>query len=325
MQKIVEIKTSKVIPDAAAMEQINYFALERLTPDEVYVRRMRLANDQVDRDYERFSREVLEQFAQTLVGKSVLVGHNYSMAPIGRFFDARVVGEGVEGEANGASYLEAQFYAVATPQNEHDRRQIDGGVYSYVSIGFDAERLECDLCGKESRTCGHVLGRDYDGQIATATWRGTGEAYEGSIVYLGAQHGAQMVKREEEALDKLARAKAEASAEAERLRAQVAHLEETLERRERRIDELEEKAEEGSRYREELLADIARLGSLVGEKNRAAALAEALKDAPVARLAAVRGEYREKFSHEFGPLGRGMGRAEMEAAGRRAQRLPQVL
>ena len=51
------------------------FALEPLTADEVYVRKMRLCNDGVDRTGERFSLGYLERFRETLPGKALLLAY----------------------------------------------------------------------------------------------------------------------------------------------------------------------------------------------------------------------------------------------------------
>ena len=54
-----------------------------LAAEELYVRRMVLANDALDRTYERFPPAVLARFAQTLPGKPVLIAHDKSELPIG--------------------------------------------------------------------------------------------------------------------------------------------------------------------------------------------------------------------------------------------------
>jgi hypothetical protein len=101
-----------------------------------------------------------------------------------------------------AVFLVPWFYMVKTAENEEVRRQIDAGVWSHVSIGFRYADLVCDLCGRsywsgEEGTCPHVVGRVYDGRECTATYGGDlrkVEAVEGSLVYLGCQRGAVMIK-----------------------------------------------------------------------------------------------------------------------------------
>jgi hypothetical protein len=181
-------------PDLDDMKLINSFAKRELRADEVYVASMYLANDQVDRTFERFPISYLEQFAETIVGRSLLIGHDHRSAPEGLFFKAEVTKEG------DVTHLRPSFYVVKTRANEHLRAQIDGGVYRYVSIGFHYEDLVCDICGQSifDRECPHVPGQEYDGAVCTATYSGKAEAVEGSIVYLGAQYGAELKKAHEE-------------------------------------------------------------------------------------------------------------------------------
>jgi len=188
---------------------IRKYALSDLEPERIYVRRVNLCNDQWDRHYERLSPEVLERLAETLPGKAVLVGHNRAGEPVGRFYRAEVKVD----PGNGWRWLQADWYTPVTPANEHLRAGIDSGVLSYVSIGFRWDRLVCDLCGRDymdGGACPHVLGRTYpagefagrnvklteDGNMAicTATYMGDAEAQEGSLVYLGAQYDAAVVK-----------------------------------------------------------------------------------------------------------------------------------
>ena len=208
----------KVAAEDDTLALINQFALHPLSPDDVYVRRMVLANDHLDRDHERFSEEVLREFARTLPGKSFLVGHQHGAAPVGRFFHAEVMPAahpqqtpdcGLQAAATPAPssrslesgarslHLVASFYTVKTQDNEGFRQQIDGGVYSYVSLGFRCQQLLCDICGKDMKSslCPHYPGKSYNGSAATGTWKGQAEALEASLVYLGAQFGAQFVKR----------------------------------------------------------------------------------------------------------------------------------
>jgi hypothetical protein len=53
-----------------------YPALRDLTPQDVFVWRMVLANDAVDRSYQRLPVPVLEQFARTLPGERLLIAHD---------------------------------------------------------------------------------------------------------------------------------------------------------------------------------------------------------------------------------------------------------
>jgi hypothetical protein len=193
--KICEEPECKAVAvDDEVLSRINHFTLTPLTPDEISVRRMVLAHDQVDRTHERFSPGVLKRFAETIPGKSFLVGHGHDTAPVGRFFDAEVVGTGT----TGGHKLLAHFYTLKDTEGNSLAKRIDAGIYRHVSIGFRCEKLVCDICSQDMKkgSCPHYPGKEYDGTVATGTWEGRAEALEGSLVFLGAQPGAVFVKAE---------------------------------------------------------------------------------------------------------------------------------
>jgi len=175
--------------DDEVLAEVNKFALKSLSSEEIWARRMVLAGDALDRDYERFSPGVLRQFAETLPGKSFLVGHAHDTAGIARYFKAAV-----KGNKAGERRLEAYIYGLRGGNGIE--ANIDAGIYHSVSIGFKAEKLLCDICGANMREtiCEHYPGKEYDGKVATGTWEGKAEALEGSLVFLGSQTGAQFVK-----------------------------------------------------------------------------------------------------------------------------------
>ena len=63
------------VPTAAQLEKINALAKGTLTEEQVYVFSVRLCDDQVDRDFERFDGAALPELARLFVGKSGIVDH----------------------------------------------------------------------------------------------------------------------------------------------------------------------------------------------------------------------------------------------------------
>jgi HK97 family phage major capsid protein len=184
-------------PTEGELELINRFARRSLSTDEVHVGECDLCNDRVDRAFERFTPEVLQDFAHSLPGKSLLAGHDHGSLPLGLWFDAHL-----RCDERGVTHLRPSFYMVKTRENEHHIAQLDGGVYRYASVGFRAQDLVCDICGKSwfGWECQHYPGQTYqvDGKRVTATAHYTrsderpAEAVEGSIVYLGCQYDAEL-------------------------------------------------------------------------------------------------------------------------------------
>src|SRR5262245_41399628 len=67
---------------------IRELAATQFAPDDVIVRGMLLCSSERDYYYTRFSLEALDQVAGMLPGRPVMMGHDYSTLPIGRFFQA---------------------------------------------------------------------------------------------------------------------------------------------------------------------------------------------------------------------------------------------
>ncbi len=279
----VHAEATEVAP--ADLELINQrYALRPLTAEEVYVRRIALCNDQVDRTFERFPVTYLKRFSETLPGKPLLAHHDKQQFPLGRFFRAEVKTSdelGLPPSADGrpSSWLVCWVYLVKTPGNEEVRRQIDAGVYSHVSIGYRWADLTCDLCGRSyfRSECPHVIGQQYESHTCTATYSGVEErveAFEGSLVYLGAQYGAVITKSDNRREEK----------------ATLSH------RKEGGEDVL---AAEGREYRSELRAEILRLGRCLHSGIEAETLLEALGDVGAPRLRELLSDYRKRFDGVF--------------------------
>ena len=79
---------------AEQLEQINRFARRELKAEEVYSFSVRLCDNEVDRDGERFPRRTLEELAELFVGKSGLFDHSWSArGQAARIYAAQVVQE----------------------------------------------------------------------------------------------------------------------------------------------------------------------------------------------------------------------------------------
>ena len=191
--KFAGLKTTPSRPTDEQLVRINQFTRKPLTADEIYVGQLRLANNAIDRDGERFSEEVLARFAATTIRKTMLMDHSRESkdSAVGKFFDVSIekmalqqanaeTGEDLQlpaGETE-AQFLSPWFYIPVKGVDEQVIVKIDAGIYDFASIGFRAE------------SCVPVM--DQQGKVVFWEYRGTGkntEMTEGSLVYLGAQHG----------------------------------------------------------------------------------------------------------------------------------------
>ena len=177
------------IPTAAQLEAINGQAKAAMTAEQIYVFSLRLCDDQVDRDMERFDTAALPALAKLFIGKTGIVDHQWSAAKqVARIFAAEVVRE------DRVSYIKAWAYIRRGGANEEVIADIEAGIKKEVSVGCAMGWAVCSLCGSEYGSCGHVKGEHYDGQLCVAILKEPMDAYEFSFVAVPAQPNAGVLK-----------------------------------------------------------------------------------------------------------------------------------
>ena len=175
-------------PTAAQMEKINLQSKVALKAEDVYVFAVRLCDDQVDRDYERFDTGALEELGQLFVGKPGIVDHNWSAdKQTARIFDTEVVHEPA------ASWLKGWVYILRAGR-EDLIADIESGMRKEVSISCSMAVKECSICGGHLGACGHRAGGTYDGKVCVGILKEPRDAYEFSFVAVPAQPKAGVVK-----------------------------------------------------------------------------------------------------------------------------------
>ena len=178
---------------------INAFAKAELTESQVYIFSVVLCDNEVDRDFEKFSDGALYELSELFVGKTGIFDHDWKTAnQTARIYRTQVVT--LEGEKNslGEPYrvLKGYAYMLRGDKNADLIAEIEAGIKKEVSIGCSAVRRVCSICGDESRPggCEHVLGREYEGKLCFHELSNISDAYEWSFVAVPAQRGAGVVK-----------------------------------------------------------------------------------------------------------------------------------
>ena len=226
---------SSGMPTAVQLEAINAQAKAQLTEDQVYVFSLRLCDDQIDRDNERFDTGALPALAKLFIGRTGIVDHRWSSEKqVARIFETQVVKE------QGVSYIKAWAYIRRGGSNDETLADIEAGIKKEVSVGCAMGKCICSICGSEYGTCGHLKGECYDGQPCAAILQEPVDAYEFSFVAVPAQRDAGVLK----ALGGRNRSLKEL---AEEFGVQAEYR------------SLFKEAELGRRYRKELEADVVRL------------------------------------------------------------------
>jgi len=176
-------------PTAVQLDAINAQAKAQLTAEQVYVFSLRLCDDQVDRDHERFDTSALPALAKLFIGKTGVVDHQWSAdKQIARIFETQVVKEA------GISYIKAWAYIRRGGSNDEIIADIETGIKKEVSVGCAMGMAICSVCGSEYGTCGHRKEETYDGQVCCAILKEPMDAYEFSFVAVPAQKEAGVLK-----------------------------------------------------------------------------------------------------------------------------------
>ena len=177
------------VATAAQLEAINAQAKGTLTAEDVYVFSVRLCDDQIDRDMERFDTAALPALAKLFIGKTGIVDHQWrSDNQVARIFQTQVV------QQDGVSYIKAWAYIRRGGQSDEIIADIEAGIKKEVSVGCAMGMAVCSVCGSEYGTCGHSKGESYDGQVCHAILKEPMDAYEFSFVAVPAQRDAGVMK-----------------------------------------------------------------------------------------------------------------------------------
>ncbi len=223
------------IATAAQLQAINAQAKAELTEQDVYVFSLRLCDDQVDRDLERFDTAALPELARMFIGKTGIIDHKWtSQGQVARIFQTQVVQE------EGVSYIKAWAYIRRGGNGEEVIADIEAGIKKEISVGCAMGRAVCSVCGGEYGACGHQKGESYDGQLCCVILKEPMDAYEFSFVAVPAQREAGVLKG-------MGRGKRDLKALAEEFGAQQEYR------------ELYKQAQLGLQYEQQLRHEVVRL------------------------------------------------------------------
>ena len=155
------------------LKAINAMSKKKLRPEEVYAFAVRLCDNEIDRDNERFPAATLEELAPLFVGRSGLFDHQWSTRnQAARIYRTEVVRESWMTEAGEPyCYLKGCAYLLRTEGN----RELIAAI-------------------EEFHTCPHEKGAEYGGRRCWAELVGASDAYEWSFVAVPAQRNAGVMK-----------------------------------------------------------------------------------------------------------------------------------
>ena len=200
IEKAASLTAHEVTEDD--LKAINKYALEPLKAEDVFTFRAVLCDNEIDRQYERFTLKALQDLQKLFLGKTVIKDHRHSADnQVARIY-ATELEQGTKTTASGELYtrLLAKCYMVKTASNADLIAEIKGGIKKEGSVGFAASGCICSICGTDNAKtyCRHWPGRSYDKeggtQVCTFTLSGARDAYEFSLVAVPAQRAAGATK-----------------------------------------------------------------------------------------------------------------------------------
>ena len=150
------------VPDQEEMGEINRYTRREYGPQEVYAFSLALCDNEIDRDFERFSVEALETLGELFLGKTCIFDHEQkSVNQTARIYRTALRREPGRKTRAGEEYVQltARAYLPKTQGNGEVIELIESGILKEVSVSCSVKRKVCGLCGREH--CGHEKGKEY--------------------------------------------------------------------------------------------------------------------------------------------------------------------
>lgn len=293
-----DMKNIGSAPTAEELELINSYTRRPFDASEVYVFSLTLCDNDVDRDFERFTVESLFELEKLFVGKTGIIDHvSSSKNQTARIFKCRV--EAVEGKKTltGDDYfrLTARAYMPITEGNRETILSIDSGIRKEVSVGCAVSESICSVCGKTigSLGCNHQKGKTYGDRLCFAQLMSPYDAYEWSFVAVPAQREAGVTKSFKKAKGRNEK-NMEGIMKSLGKKAEVAFTKAECEKLFDYISELQKDACAGKEYRQSLEAEFTRLMAIAEPEISEKAVKAAMSGLGTAELKEFIAAYSKK-------------------------------
>lgn len=181
------------------LELIGNYSRTALTEEDVYIFTLTLCDNEIDRDFERFSKDALASLEELFVGKTGISDHSMSSKDQrARIFRTYIETDKSRKTSSGEVYtaLKARAYMLRTEENASLIKEIDGGIKKEVSVGCAMKECICSICGSDMKKhrCEHIKGRTYGGKLCHGILKNPTDAYEWSFVAVPAQRLAGVTK-----------------------------------------------------------------------------------------------------------------------------------
>ena len=184
MNKSFESQTDENELSKEDLALINTFTQKEMTKDDIFSFCVILCDNEIDRDYERFTEDSLHKLADFFIGKTAIRDHSMkSSDQSARTYKTEVIKDSTRKNSLGEDYIYLKAWCYM-PRKE-------------VSVGCAVKSCICSVCGKElgKSECSHVRGGVYDGRLCYGELQNPTDAYEWSFVAVPAQKNAGITKK----------------------------------------------------------------------------------------------------------------------------------
>lgn len=175
---------------AEDLKLINNYSKTELKAEDVYTFKVACCDNQVDRDFEKFSDKALFKMAELYVGKTIIKDH--SSQTDNQF--ARIYKTTVESGEKGVKRLIASAYVLISGKTKDFISDIESGIKKEVSVACSTTSCICSVCGKDYAECRHIKSKEYDGSTCYGILDDISDVYELSFVAIPAQRNAGVIK-----------------------------------------------------------------------------------------------------------------------------------
>ncbi len=179
------------------LELINKFTRHPLSKDDVYTFSVVLCDNEIDRDFERFSDNALDTLAELFNGVTGITDHDpKSSNQTARIFSCKseFVPNKVTSDNKPYKRLFARAYVPESAVSADFIISLESGIKKEVSVGCSVKKHICSICGKDISACSHSKGRYYSNKLCFAILDEPTDAYEWSFVAVPAQKAAGVIK-----------------------------------------------------------------------------------------------------------------------------------
>lgn len=246
------------------LNKINQYSRRELALDEIYIFNVTLCSNDIDRDFEKFSVNALNEMAKLFLGKTCIEDHSMkSSDQKARIFDTYVEKQTGKLTADGEPLycLKGRAYMLSNDENRALIDEIDAGIKKEVSVSCSMGSSVCSICGRDRRTerCEHINGRVYGGKLCYSILSDARDAYELSFVAVPAQRDAGVTKsfkaKENTGMQDIIKTIGNADGDVTITKSQAEELYAY-------IDGLKEEAKLGEEYKKQLAREVVKLFAL---------------------------------------------------------------